>query len=103
MTEEQEVAEDLADLEQEELALEAEETIQPPPEEPEVPDMDHPPGEYTEYSDKPMAYEVLRLSRANWTGDQVVARFAAMAKERSLRLYGDLFWDSRWYCWRAVK
>lgn len=100
MQDDHDIAEDLAELEAE---LEAEEAIQPPPDEPQPPSMDNPPGEHTEYSDTPRDYEVLRLFRSNWTGETAVERFSELAAERGVRLYGDLFWTAKYYCWRAVK
>lgn len=97
------VAYDLEQLD-EDLPLTLEEAllVQPPPEEPEPPDMDHPPGEWTEYSDTPAAYELLRLNKDLYSPEEAEAEMRKVCMSRGMRPSGEGFFDVRFYCWRLV-
>jgi hypothetical protein len=77
--------------------------IQGPPEEPEPPTMDNPPGEFTEYSDTPREYRLLRLSRATFTAEEAAVLSENLAKKWGCKKYGEGFFCARWWCWRVVK
>lgn len=73
-----------------------------PPDEPPVPDIEHPPGNWTEYSDTPLTYRLLRLSRTQYTAEEAGVRAQELAKTWGTRLHGEVFYDVRYWCWRAV-
>jgi hypothetical protein len=76
--------------------------VQPPPEEPNPPTIDSPPGEWTEYSDKPPAYQLLRLSRGVYAPEDAEVEMRKYCMSRGLKLYGEGYWDARFYVWRLV-
>jgi hypothetical protein len=78
-------------------------TIQGPPEEPEPPTMDSPPGEWTEYSDTPKSYRLLRLSREVFTAEEAAVLSENIAKSWGVRKYGEGFFCVRWWTWRCVE
>jgi hypothetical protein len=77
-------------------------TIQGPPEEPEPPSMDSPPGEWTEYSDTPKGYRLLRLSREVFTAEEAAVLSETLCKQWGVRKYGEGHFCVRWWCWRVV-
>jgi hypothetical protein len=76
--------------------------IQGPPEEPDVPTMDSPPGEWTEYSDTPPSYRLLRLSRNTFSAEEAAVLSENLCKQWGVKKYGEGFFDIRFWVWRVV-
>jgi hypothetical protein len=76
--------------------------VQPPPEEPEPPNIDSPPGEWTEYSDTPPAYRLLRFSRGLYQPEDAEMEMRKVCMRDGLKPHGEGYWDARFYCWRLV-
>ncbi len=97
--EDRELLQDLGLLD--EPSLEEALLAQAPPEEPDVPTIDSPPGEWTEYSDTPPSYRLLRLSKS-MSPEEAEREMRKMCMSEGYKLYGEGFWDARFWCFRLV-
>lgn len=92
---------DLGLLDDEAMTLLEAMQVSAPPEEPEPPMIDNPPGDWTEYSDTPPSYRLLRLDRGKYTAEEAHAQMEVLCKSWGVRPYGEGYYCLRWWTWRV--